>query len=69
MGGLHPFDVLLLMNLLSLTWVLPLVAAILYAASFAFPRLNTAGAIAVTALCSIPVLALILILALIHISL
>src|SRR2546429_4277105 len=69
MGGLHPLDVLLLMDLLQLMWVLPVVAAVLYAASFVFQRLNTAGAIAVSALCSIPVLALILILALIRINL
>ena len=68
MGGLHPFDVLLLIDMLELMWVLPLVAAVLYAASFAIPRLNTAGAVAVSALCSIPVLALILILALIRIQ-
>ena len=68
-GGLHPLEVLLLIDLLELMWVLPLVAAGLYATSFAVPRLNTAGAIAVSALCLIPVLVLILILALIHISL
>jgi len=67
--GLHSLDVLLLMAILELMWVLPIVAAVLYAASFAIPRLNTAGAIAVCALCSILVLALILILALIRISL
>src|SRR2546429_5678338 len=67
-GGLHPVDVLLLMKMLEMLWVLPLAAAVLYAASFAMPRLNTAGAIAVSALCSIPVLALVLILALIRIS-
>jgi hypothetical protein len=68
MGGLHPLDVLLLMDLLRFMWVLPLVAAVLYAASFMIPRLNTSAAIAVTALCSIPVLALTLVVALIHIT-
>src|SRR5436190_20823245 len=41
MGGLHPMDVLLLKDMLELMWVPPLVAIILYAASFLFPRLNT----------------------------
>jgi hypothetical protein len=68
MGGLHPGDVLLLLNMLGSVWVLPLAATVLYAASFAIRRLNTAGAIAVSALCSLSVVALLLIAALIHIT-
>ena len=68
-GGLHPTDVFCLMAMLKVLWIPPLAAAVLYAASFAIRRLNTAGAVAVSALCSIPVLVLILIQALIHIAL
>ena len=69
MGGLHPVDVLLLMDVLEMTCVLPLIGAVLYAASFAAPKLNTAGAVAVTGLFWILVLTFILIVALIRISL
>ena len=68
-GGLHPLEVLWLMDILKILWVLPLAAVVLYATSFSIRRLNTAGAVALSALCSIPVLALALILALIHIAL
>jgi hypothetical protein len=66
-GGLHPTDVFGLMVMLKIMWILPLGAAVLYVASFAIRQLNTASAIAVSALCSIPVLALTLVMALIHI--
>ena len=68
-GGLHPMEVLLLMRMLELMWVPPLVAIILYTASFAIPRLNTASAIAVSALSSTALLAFVLLWALIRISL
>jgi len=68
MGGLHPMDVLLLMNMLKFLWIPPLAALALYAASFVFPRLNTVDAIAVSALCSVFVLALILLPALFRLS-
>src|SRR5205823_10987998 len=57
MGGLHPFDVLLLMDMLKLMWVPPLVAVVLYVASFLIPGLNTPAAIAVSALGSAALLA------------
>ena len=69
MGGLHPMEVLLLMRTLELMWVPPVVAIVLYAASFAIPRLNTSSAIAVSALSSTALLAFILLWALIRISL
>ena len=68
-GGLHPLDVLLLMNLLKHLWVFPLVCVVLYAASFLAPKLNTPGAIAVSALSSTALLALVVLFALIYISL
>jgi len=68
-GGLHPLDVLLLMRMLKLMWGPPLLAAVLYAASFVIPRLNTASAIAVSALSSTALLAFVLLWALISISL
>src|SRR5258706_688538 len=52
MGGINPIHVLLLMRMLELSWVPPLVAVVLYAASFAIPRLNTSSAIAVCSLSS-----------------
>ncbi|MBI2922207.1 MAG: hypothetical protein HYY18_14235 [Planctomycetes bacterium] len=67
MGGLHPIPVLLLMDVLGLMWVPPLVAAVLYAASFGIPRLNTAGAVALSGLCAVLVLALVLMLSLVGI--
>jgi hypothetical protein len=67
-GGLHPLDVLLLMRMLKLMWGPPLVAAVLYAASFLIPRLNTPSAIAVSALSSTALLAFVLLWALISIS-
>jgi len=69
MGGLHTIDVLLLKDMLELMWVLPLVATVLYAASFQVPKLNTPAAIAVSALSSAALLAFVLLFALIHISL
>jgi len=63
MGGLHPVDVLMLMQMLKVLWLVPLVLAILYALSFAIRCLNTAEAIAGTALLSIAILALGLLLA------
>ena len=67
-GGLHPMDVLLLMDEIKLLWAPPLVAAALYALSFFIQPLNTAKAIAISALCSSAILALILLSALIVIS-
>ena len=69
MGGLHPIDVLLLKDMLGLMWVFPLVAIVLYVASFSVPRLNTPAAIAVSALSSAALLAFVLLCALVHISL
>ena len=69
MGGLHPMEVLLLMRILELIWVPPVVAIVLYAASFAIPRLNTSSAVAVSALSSTALLAFVLLWALIRISL
>jgi len=63
-GGLHPLDVLMLMQILKALWLVPLVLAILYALSFAIRCLNTAEAIAGAALCSVAILALVLLLAL-----
>lgn len=68
-GGEHPLNVLLMMDVLALMWIPPLLAAVLYAASFAIPRLNTAGAVAIAALCSVVLLASIALLALFHMSL
>jgi len=68
-GGLHPLDVLLLMRMLKFMWAPPVVAAVLYAASFVIPRLNTSSAIAVSALSSTALLAFVLLWALIRISL
>lgn len=68
-GGLHPIDILLLKEMLELMWLPPLVAIILYAASFLLHRLNTPAAIAVSALSSTVLLAFVLLCALIHISL
>ena len=65
MGGLHPLPVLFLMDVLKLMWLPPLVAAALYVASFAIRPLNTAVAVAISALCSTALLALILVSALI----
>jgi hypothetical protein len=65
MGGLHSLPVLLLMDVLKLMWIPPLVAAALYFASFAIRPLNTAVAVAVSALCCTTLLALILVSALI----
>jgi hypothetical protein len=69
MGGLHPLDVLLLMDMLKLLWVFPVVSVVIYAASFLAPKLNTPTAVAVSALSSAVVLAFVLLCALIHISL
>jgi len=69
MGGLHPADVLFLMDALKIMWLLFATAAVLYVLSFLIPRLNTAAAVAVSALCSSCILALVLMLALIRISL
>ena len=55
--------------MLKLMWGPPLLAAVLYAASFVIPRLNTASAIAVSALSSTALLAFVLLWALISISL
>lgn len=68
-GGLHPVDVLFLMDVLRLSWALPFVAVALYASSFLFPALNTPKAVAVTALSSVIALAIVLLGALIHIGL
>jgi hypothetical protein len=67
-GGLHPAPVLLLMEMLKLMWVPPLVAVVLYVVSFAIHPLNTAIAVAITALCSTTILALIIISALLCLS-
>jgi len=69
MGGLHPIDVLLLMDILKLMWMPPLVATVLYAASFLIPKLNTPAAIAVSAVSSVALLAFVLLCALLHLSL
>jgi hypothetical protein len=69
MGGLHPMDVLLLKDMLELMWVPPLVAIVVYAASFLVAKLNTSAAIAVSALSSAALLAFVLLWSLIHISL
>ena len=68
MGGLHPSDVLELMAILRLMWVPPVAAATLYIASFRLRKLNTAEAVAVTALSSTGLLTYILFWALFHIS-
>jgi hypothetical protein len=68
-SGLHPADVLFLMVALKMMWVPFVIAALLYVLSFLIPRLNTPGAVAVSALCSSSILALALMLALIRISL
>src|SRR5262245_43909846 len=52
MGGPHPLDVLLLKNMLELMWIPPLIALAVYAASFLVSRLNTAAAVAISALSS-----------------
>ena len=62
-------DVLILLRLLELAWIPPLLAAILYAISFAIPRLNSSAAIAVTAMCSTAVVALVFVVSLLRISL
>ena len=62
-------DVLMLKNMLELMWVPPLVAIVLYAASFWVARLNTPAAIAVSALSSAAFLAFVLFWALFHIGL
>ena len=67
-GGLHPVDVLLLMRMLKLMWAPPLVAAVIYGASFVIPRLNTPSAIAVSALSSTVMLAFVLLCALMSIG-
>lgn len=64
MGGLHPVEVLMLMQMLRVLWLVPLAFAGLYALSFAVRRLNTAEAVAGSALWSIGILALGLLLAL-----
>jgi len=69
MGGLHPMEVLLLMRMLELMWIAPLLSIILYAASFPFQRLNSASAIAVTALSSTALLGFVLVWALLCIRL
>jgi len=68
MGGLHPVDVLLLRDLLSLTWIPLLIAIVLYAASFANQRLNAPAAVAISALSSSVTLAVILAAALLRLS-
>ena len=68
LGGLHPLEVLVLMDILKRMWLLPLVLAVLYALSFALSPLNTAEAIVGTSLCSSAILGLVLILALVTIS-
>ena len=69
MGGLHPAHVLMLKHMLELMWVPPLVAIVLYAASFLVHRLNTSNAIAVSALGSVALIAFVLFWALTYISL
>ena len=58
----------MLMNVLKLMWIFPLVAAALYALSFAIRPLNT-EAIAGSALCSSVVVAFVLVAALFRIIL
>jgi len=67
MGGLHPITVLMLMNVLKLLWLFPLVAVALYVLSFLIRPLNTAEAIAASALRSSVVLAFVLVSALFRI--
>ena|ERR1043166_608348 len=62
-GGLHPGDVLFRMQLLSLLWIPTCALGILYILSFALESLNTAEAIAKTALVSSVILALFLLVA------
>jgi len=69
MGGLHPLEVLTLMQFLKAMWIPAVAATLLYILSFAFPRLNTAAAVVVTALSASVALAFVLMLALIKISL
>jgi len=57
------------MIVLKLMWLFPLAAAVLYALSFAIKPLNTAEAIAGSALCSSVVLAFVLVAALFRIIL
>jgi hypothetical protein len=68
MGGLHPFDIFLLMRILELAWIPPLLAAIAYLLSFAIPKLNTVAAIAISALSSVGLLAFVLFLSLVRFS-
>jgi hypothetical protein len=67
-GGLHLIDVLMLMDALQLMWIPFLAVFVLYVASFAISHLNTPDAVAFTALCSTAALALVLGVALMHIS-
>jgi hypothetical protein len=69
MGGLHPLEVLHLLDVLKWMWAPPLLAAGLYLASFGIRQLNSPAAIAMTALCSSVLLAWIVLWALLHISL
>jgi hypothetical protein len=63
-GGLHPVDVLMLMHALNLLWIPACALAIFYILSFALESLNTAEAMAKTALLSSVILALFLMLSL-----
>src|SRR5262245_16541392 len=68
MGGLHPFDVLLLLRFLQLAWLPPLLALLAYLASFASKRINSSAAVAVSAVASAALLALVVILSLVRFS-
>jgi len=59
-GGMHPIEVFSLMNMFKVMWLLPLVIVLLYAFSFAVKPLNTAAAIAGSALCSCAILVFVL---------
>ncbi len=67
MGGLHPGEVLLLMDVLKVMWLPPIFASVLYALSFLIKPLNTAEAIAGCALVSCAILAFVLFSAMIRI--
>ena len=68
-GGLHPADVLMLMQVLKIMWIPAVIAAVLYVLSFLFARLNTAAAVAKAALSATVILSFVLMLALVRISL
>jgi len=68
MNGLHPGDVLLLMQILRLIYVPVVGCALLYVFSFRIRALNTPEALSGTALSACVILAFVLLSALLHVS-